>query len=86
MECGGGGGWNLSMMDSAHEEGDIPLDIYVEFLHGHEELGSGVYVDGAISLKVQELGADECVVFVTCGSTVAEPTCSVLSGDIRVAA
>ena len=68
------GGGGIYVTDSAHEEGDIPLDICGEFLHGREELGSGGYVDGAVCLEVQELGADECVVFITYGTTVAEPT------------
>ena len=43
------------MADSAHEEGDISFDVCGEILHGHEELGSGGSVDGAIDLEVQEL-------------------------------
>ena len=43
------------MADSAHEEGDIYLDVCGGILHGREELGSGGNVDGAIDWEVQKL-------------------------------
>ena len=42
------------MVDSAHEEGDISLDVCGEILHGCEEFGSGGNVDGAIDLEHTE--------------------------------
>ena len=47
-----GGGRRLIVADAAHEEGDVPLDICGEILHGREELRSGGDVDGAIHLEV----------------------------------
>ena len=74
------------MVDSSHEEGNVSLHIYGEFLHGGEELGAVGYLYGAVNLEVQEVGADEGVVFVSNGSSSAESACAVMSGGVCMVA
>ena len=50
MEVGG-----LSLTDTSHKEGNMPLCIDRELLHLGDELGSVVYGYGAVYLEIKEV-------------------------------
>ena len=62
----------MLLEELAVEEGNVALDIYWEILHLGNKLGSGGCMDGAVDLKVQEVGAREGMVFIPKGLFVAE--------------
>ena len=64
----------LAVADAGHEEVYVSLDVYWEFLHLRNKLGSSGNIDGAVDLEVQEIWASECVVFVAKCLAVTGPT------------
>ena len=76
----------LLVTDMSHEEGNVSLYIYGEFLHGGEELGSVGNLYGAVNLEVQEVGADEDMVLISNRSTSVESAYAVMSGGVCMTA
>ena len=79
----GGGGGGLSLSDTSHKEGNVPLYIDRELLHLGNELRSVGVSNGAVYLEVKEVLTCECMVFITNYLFVAESAEAVMSWGIN---
>ena len=77
---------DLLVAYTGHYQGDISLDIDGEVLHEGNKWWPGCYVDAAINLEVQEVGALEHMVFVSEGATGTEAAGTLLPGCVGVPA
>ena len=74
------------MAYSGHNQGDVSLDLDGEIEHEGDEGRPGCYLDIAVDLEVQEVGAFEYMVLITKGAALAEATGSLLSGSVGMTA
>ena len=85
MEDTGVGGF-LLVAYSGHNQGDVSLGLDGEVEHKGDKGRPGCYLDIAVDLEVQEVGAFEYMVLVTKGAALAEAADSLLSGSVGMTA
>ena len=69
-----------------HYQGNVTLDIVGEVLHEGDKVRPGCYVYATVYLEVKEVGALECMVFVSKGARGTEAAGPIRSRSVSMPA